>query len=461
MRCPLYRDAQPGARCAVEAPVLVPVLLVMSLVLPAAAHAAGAEVERTEYPGVRGSGASVVNTIHYRAAPGERNAVTLPPGEGVLIHDDGASITPGRGCEAVDDRTVRCRTDRDATSSVVRLELGDERDRFSDVSYGVVVDGGAGDDELTGHGLHGGDGDDVLAGSDGVDGLHGDAGADTLTAGAGDDTLSGGTGPDSLSAGDGTDLLTYEGRPERLVVDLHDPGPDGAAGEGDSLRGFENLTGGAASDVLRGTNGPNRIDGGSVSTPNGDVIDGRGGDDELTGTKAADRIGGGGGADRIWGVRGPDSVSGGSGDDLVDLSNQGRATADRVSCGTGADTAWQPDRIDAIGYDCETVTVAFHSLVALPPGGDGSILFRFRRDSTADPEEIRCGLIELGPGGAFGRLRFTAPRRGTKYLRVPLTARGRRADRPGLRVALRFTAFLTCPGGEDDANGTGAYTLRR
>jgi hypothetical protein len=107
------------------------------------------------------------------------------------------------------------------------------------------------------------------------------------------------------------------------------------------------------------------------------------------------------------------------------------------------------------------VTVAFHNLVALPRRGGGSILFRFQRDRGADPEEIRCGLIELGPGGSFGRLLFTAPRRGTRYMRVPLTPRGARADRPGARIPLRFTAYLACPGGEDDFNGTGAYTLRR
>jgi Ca2+-binding RTX toxin-like protein len=244
-------------------------------------------------------------------------------------------------------------------------------------------------------------------------------------------------------------------------VDLLDPGPDGATGEGDAVSGFENLTGGSESDVLRGTDGPNRIEGGGVSNPNGDVIDGAGGDDELTGTKAVDRISGGAGDDELDGVRGPDRLSGGPGDDDIDLFHQERATRDRVSCGTGSDRAWEPDRLDAIGSDCETVTVAFHSLVAMPRRAGGSIVFRFRRDNSADPNAIRCGLIELGPGGSLGRLRFTAPRRGTKYVRVPLTARGRRSDRPGARIALRFTAYLTCPGAEDDTNGTGAYTLRR
>jgi Ca2+-binding RTX toxin-like protein len=405
----------------------------------------------------------VHSAIRYRAAPGERNDVTLPGGAGgVLIRDEGAPLQPGRGCETVDEHTVRCRHEQDAVSFLTYVDLGDVADRFGATESTALVDGGSGDDALHGSRLTGGDGDDLLTGTGGQDGLHGAGGRDVLSAGAGNDTLSGGPGPDTLEGGDGVDLVTYEGRPEPLVVDLHDPGPDGAEGEGDTLSGFENVMGGAESDVLRGTDGPNDIEGGGVSNPNGDTIDGRGGDDELTGTKALDRIAGGSGDDEIWGVRGPDRLSGGAGDDRIDLYNQGRAGADRVSCGSGADDVWLPDPLDAIGSDCELVTTAgFHSLSALPRRGGGAITFRFVRDRPPDASFIRCGLIELGPGGSFGRLRFTAPRRGTKYLRVPLTARGRRADRPGARIRLRFTAFLTCPGRASDTGGQGGYTLRR
>lgn len=433
--------------------------LLLYLGLPAHAHGATAEVVRTVEEGSRFS--TVYATVHYRAAPGERNVVTHTSG-GHLIRDEGAAIQPGRGCTAVDEHTVRCVPDVDASQSLTRIELGDEDDRYDTPAGDIaIVDGGPDDDTLSGRSLIGGEGDDVLAGTDRNDALNGGPGRDALAGGAGNDALTGGTGTDSLAGGEGVDLVSYEGRAEPLAVDLHDQRPDGAAGEDDALSGFEHLTGGAQSDVLRGTDEPNRIDGGGVSNANGDVIEGRGGDDDLTGTKAADRISGGSGDDEIRGVRGADRLAGGTGDDRFHLAPDQGPRPERITCGTGRDHALFPHARDVIGLDCELVTTAFHDLAPVPGRRGRSILFRFRRDTGFDPAPIRCGLIELGPAGAYGRLRFTAPRRGTKHLRVPLTARGRRADRPRARIPMRFTAFLTCPGVADGTHGRGGYTLRR
>jgi Ca2+-binding RTX toxin-like protein len=81
----------------------------------------------------------------------------------------------------------------------------------SNVMQTMTIDGGAGNDLLTGGGgvnlLIGGDGNDVLYGSAGDDVLLGGDGNDDLIGGAGDDVLVGGDGNDILNGGAGRDLL--------------------------------------------------------------------------------------------------------------------------------------------------------------------------------------------------------------------------------------------------------------
>jgi uncharacterized repeat protein (TIGR03803 family) len=72
----------------------------------------------------------------------------------------------------------------------------------SSVTLGVSVQGGPGDDTITG-----GSGNDTLCGGQGNDLIYGDAGDDSIKGGAGDDTLCGGKGNDTLLGGLGNDLL--------------------------------------------------------------------------------------------------------------------------------------------------------------------------------------------------------------------------------------------------------------
>ncbi|OIQ33649.1 MAG: hypothetical protein BM562_01130 [Alphaproteobacteria bacterium MedPE-SWcel] len=82
-----------------------------------------------------------------------------------------------------------------------------------------VLDGGAGNDTLTGFGggddLYGGTGDDVLSADDvaigdGGNWLFGDQGNDSLTGGDGSDHLVGGEGDDLLTGGTGADHFQFE-----------------------------------------------------------------------------------------------------------------------------------------------------------------------------------------------------------------------------------------------------------
>jgi Ca2+-binding RTX toxin-like protein len=425
--------------------------VLLCALLPATAEAALVEIVQKE------DSRSVSSAVHFTAAPGERNTVSFPGGGGQLIRDTGAPLEAGRGCIAVDEHTVRCDQPTNTGVAAGRFELGDADDASETPSFAAFVYGGPGDDSLRGPRLDGGPGEDLLTGTDEEDFLSGSAGNDVILGGPDEDEVSGGPGADVLDGGEGQDRLLYVDTKQPLVVDLHDPGPDGVEGELDSTSGFEHLTGGTGRDVLRGTDGANHIEGSEDDTRNGDVIDGRGGDDTLTGTEGDDRILGGSGEDRIWGVLGADRVSGGAGDDVLDLVLDGRPPPRRISCGSGRDVAWLAGPRDVIGSDCEDVVVEFHGLVALP-GGGSSILFRYTRDFQRRRAPIRCGLIELGPNGRYGRLPFTAPPRGTAYLRVQLTPAGRRADRRGARISLRFTAFPDCRG---PAGARGGYVIRR
>jgi Ca2+-binding RTX toxin-like protein len=121
--------------------------------------------------------------------------------------------------------------------------------------------------------LHGGPGDDRLAGAAGEDELMGGAGSDGIQAGGGDDRIRGGPGADRLVGGRGEDQASWD---RAVVADLL----AGRASDGDRLLGVDDLLGGAGTDVLRGDDGSNFLDGGADG--HGDRLSGRGGDDLLS-----------------------------------------------------------------------------------------------------------------------------------------------------------------------------------
>lgn len=221
----------------------------------------------------------------------------------------------------------------------------------ADILYGDAghdhMEGGAGDDHL-----FGGDGSDTLMGGVGNDFIVGGAGADHIDGGAGIDTLSyaddsagvdvnletgavsgagdadgdtmeigsienligseyadhlvgdaqnnvieGGDGADSLEGGDGTDTLSYASDTVGVTVDLSTDSASGVGShaEGDTISGFENVTGGSGDDHLTGDDHVNILVGGDGD----DILVGNGGDDILTGGQGADEMTGGDGADRF------------------------------------------------------------------------------------------------------------------------------------------------------------------
>lgn len=229
----------------------------------------------------------------------------------------------------------------------------------------------------------GGAGNDSIAGGGGADILTGGDGTDTLVGNAGNDEITGGAGADSMTGGTGIDTLSYAGSAAGVTVDLSTNAASGGDAAGDSIGGFENVTGSGQDDKLTGDKNANILVGGAGA----DTIDGglgidtvsyagsvdavvvdlgtnvnTGGDalgDQLTGievvigsTKAdsitgrddqnenlsggdeADTLAGGGGNDTLAGGTGGDELSDGDGNDSV----TGDDGDDTFIAGTGNDT---------------------------------------------------------------------------------------------------------------------------
>ena len=154
-----------------------------------------------------------------------------------------------------------------------------------------------GDDQT----ITGAAGSDTLDTGAGDDAARGGDGDDSIDGGAGNDQLYGGAGADSLSGGDGTDWLRYDDASSEAVgsgvnIDLSTNSASGGAAQGDTISGFENVTGTSHDDTLTGDAGNNDLRGGA-------------GDDSIAG---------GAGHDRIFGQDGADTLDGGGGTDWLD-----------------------------------------------------------------------------------------------------------------------------------------------
>ncbi|MFO0939988.1 MAG: calcium-binding protein [Pirellulales bacterium] len=161
----------------------------------------------------------------------------------------------------------------------------------------VVLDGGAGDDNLIG-----GSGNDTLKGGDGND---------SLTGGAGNDSISGDQGSDTLiETGDVNFVLTNSS-----LVGL---GTDGLSKIERAI-----LTGGAGNNTLDA----------SAFTQGNVILDGGAGNDTIKGGSGDYKLFGGSGSDSIYGGVGNDFIDGGIGDDLL----EGQAGMDLIIGGLGKD----------------------------------------------------------------------------------------------------------------------------
>ena len=365
-------------------------------------------------------------------------------------------ITSGTGaCEVFEDDpyTAYC----SAGALRVLMGAGDDGVRVhAPLDVPLTVDGGEGDDGLSGsyeggsETLSGGPGDDSITGSGGNDVVDGGPGRDKVNGGPGADTVLGGEdadelvgdddasiGADVIDGGGGHDTLSdYSsvGREGLGAVSLTLGVGGGFPGEGDEVRGVEQLqthTGG----TYVGTDASEKLFVGGEAT----TVEGRGGDDEIFTSYAADTIDAGAGADVVRGYSGDDRITGGpgadtlygdtsgqecnvltcsiySGNDVIDARDGER---DSVDCGLGTDTLLA-DGSD-VHVNCEDVKA----------GGSGSVTVAKAKLKRA----LAKGLTVKVAGVAPGSLKVTA-RAGKKLVASGTAAVG--GDGTGT-AKLRFT----------------------
>jgi Ca2+-binding RTX toxin-like protein len=362
----------------------------------------------------------------YTAAPGERNSLRVNDGGNdrpdMFAVLDYAPITsyPTDRCEELAEGYVRCLT---AGTAMFRAVLADGDDGFGLDTYApalaIDVDGGDGADHLVGAQtlgvavppatLRGGPGDDQLdggAGNDTLDGgpgrdkVFGTKGADALDGGADNDEVDGGAGDDQVLGGDGDDLVTgdhYEGVGrdvvdggagfDRIEADWGDRSynavaspitltlaggaDDGHDGEGDDVRGVEQVTT-SVGGALTGTDAPEKLTTFQTNMPV--TMRGLGGADELRTGDGPDSVDGGAGDDLIDAHFGDDTIVPGPGRDRVFADTQGGdcgpiwcklpygndtvdavdGEIDSITCGAGSDRV-AADPADVVAPDCEQV----------------------------------------------------------------------------------------------------------
>jgi Ca2+-binding RTX toxin-like protein len=372
--------------------LLTPILAALAVAaLPAAASASTISLDG--------------DTLVLRAAPGEKNWLTVGPDDyapgRLQFSDIGQPTSYPSSCTPWEYSSfVSC----DVPSGGVRLEAGD-RDDTLDVSDNmpagltITADGGSGNDVLRGpaftetvDSLLGGDGNDKITGGMGADNVDGGAGDDELDARQGPDVVRGGDGNDKLGAdywdeqstdvidgGAGYDQIEGNWTSESgnyqppIVVSIDGMANDGRPGENDNVTAIERIYLNAPA-TLTGSDGPEEFT--IFNTDAGSTYNGRGGDDKLTGFDLDDTIDGGAGNDQIEGGYGHDTLTGGPGRDVINGDSNGSTCnwiqcrspygndkidardgeADNITCGIGEDTV-EADPADTVAPDCETVHI--------------------------------------------------------------------------------------------------------
>ncbi|MDA0590820.1 MAG: calcium-binding protein [Planctomycetota bacterium] len=265
-------------------------------------------------------------------------------------------------------------------SVIVNAEAGNDTIDASATGHGVTIDGGTGDDRITGSdqndNLVGGDGrdlviagggNDILTGGADADTLQGDDGDDVINGGDGDgDRLRGGAGSNTLNGGDGNDLVDELGDTDFTLTagSLVGPGTntlidiEGAVLiGGDSANTFD-ATASTIPVSIYGSGGNDTILGSAYD----DILFGMSGDDLIEGNDGNDSLFGSTGADTLIGGNGNDSLfgQGGSGDQLT-----GGAGDDVLSGGSGTDSAVESGDVDFTVTNFQLIGIGTDRLIGV------------------------------------------------------------------------------------------------
>ncbi len=357
-----------------------PILLTALAASLALGLAPAARAARVEVTATAGTESDVY--IQFTAARGERNRVKVVRRVGqVTITDTGVRRLQGRSgsfgsCRNRSAQTVTCR--RGGVTFRVFLAMRDGNDR---VSFDFP---GRGDDRIPSDPaelptffressdgsipettrIDGGKGDDVIFGTPFNDVIEPGPGRDRVMAGGGPDAI--GVEPDGardvLLGGAGVNRLSFFSEGDTPVSVDTRAGRAGAAGEGDKIRGFRLVSGGAGDDTLFGG------DAGEALYGNGgnDRVDGRGGGDLIVGDSPLSFVS----ANRLVGGPGDDLIDARSDKPGIDSGPNGAPPGETpplatstVTCGDGADRV-ASDTDDFLDPSCEAAVyrvLAFES----------------------------------------------------------------------------------------------------
>ena len=236
---------------------------------------------------------------------------------------------------------------------------------YTDSNKGIVTDGRAGDDHLTG-----GSSSDSLVGGAGRDKLTGSAGGDFLVGGDGSDIFFGGEGDDfilidaldleiDIRAGSGTDLIAVaDDQGVNLDVGVLEA-EYVVGGTGDDIFTIStniigNIVGAAGNDWISGNVGEDVFFGAQGN----DTLSGLGGDDHLDGGTGNDTLQGGSGNDTLVGGEGRDNLLGGDGDDTlhVDAEDLQGPVSGNINGGAGTDEVFV-DGDEGVTFDLGAANV--------------------------------------------------------------------------------------------------------
>jgi Ca2+-binding RTX toxin-like protein len=324
------------------------------------------------------------NTVRVVESGSEVNRVTVSYDSGLDLYtvvDSVANLSPsGATCTAVNAHTATCpgtgiktiSVDTDAQNDSIAMDL-------TTIPSTVTgnLDGGGGNDAVSGHGtLDGGSDNDLINGS---------PLADNVRASSGRDVIEAGDGPDDIQGGSGTDTLVYPATrttPVNVTINptgFNDGGIEdqGSTGRRDTVHSdvesvvgtpqndliagdssSETLIGGAGNDVLSGNNGSDTLlglegDDVLVGGEGHDLLVGWLGDDRLFGGPDGDRVKGGPDHDLVVGNKGADILKGKGGVDFLVAKDGGHDL--RIKCGRGsnkAEFARRDKRLDPRARSC-------------------------------------------------------------------------------------------------------------
>ena len=228
-----------------------------------------------------------------------------------------------------------------------------------------------------------------VIGSNLGDSLYGaDGFAETLLGGAGDDQVVGSTGADDLRGGAGLDTLSYLLSDSGVNVNLATNGASGGDAQGDTIGGFERLSGSYFADTLTGSGGDNLLFGALGD----DTIRGGGGKDVIVGGGGRDLMRGGAAADLFLFTASADSGTGAATRDVIEDFSRSQGDQIKIDIFAPVGTPGFPQPFDFVGGDAFT---AARQVRFVQQNGDTIVQVNVTGDGGAELAIQINGLINL------------------------------------------------------------------